>query len=448
MGTPSVRRLVAVVLLVAFSALLQWMHVRETDHGSIVRADAMKYVMYAYNLKHFDTFSHQQAFAVETPVDVRPDKLTLPGYPWFLQHFLGEGDPDRPFVARAELGQAALGVVSTVLAFLIACRLLPFGWAWAVGLLAATRPQSIVVSGYLVTEQLSTTLVLAFVLVALHAAAPDGKRWQAVLAGLLLGAGCLVRPQLQAVPWLVLLAVTLVPRWRIHLKQAALACAMFAAVVMPWHVRNMQLPAAADAPDLMPISVYHGTFPNFMYHDIPGTYGAPYRYDPMAAEHSRDMRAALSHVRDLFAAEPGRYLHWYLLGKPGAFLAWSMTEGVGDIYIYQVGDTPWKSRPSFMAIRAVHYALHWPLMLVAAVTLLLALWRPAWVCRERHYRQAIRLVSALLAYVIGLHMLGLPLPRYNLPFLPLEFALALVGLRALVLRMRGQQAEPDHDCAS
>jgi 4-amino-4-deoxy-L-arabinose transferase-like glycosyltransferase len=432
------RRILAVVLLACVSALLQFMHVRETDRSNVVRADAEKYVLYAYNLKHHHVFSYQQAFGADAPP---PVKLTLPGYPYFLQHFLDDGRPDQAFVARAQLGQAALGVLSTVLAFLIACRLLPFGWAFAAGLLVATRPHLVTISGYLITEQLATTLILGSVLAALHAAAPGGRRWHALLAGLQLGLVCYVRPQLLALPWLALLAVVLVPRWRPHLKQVALACVVMAAVVLPWHLRNASLPTPPGDPDLQAVAIYHGTFPHFMYRDIPETYGAPYRFDPFQEEHSKDVRSAAAYAASLIAAEPGRYLHWYLLGKPGAFLAWSMVEGAGDIYIYDVATSPWKARPSFAALRTLHLILHWPLMLCAAVTIVLALWRPDWVAKAPHQRQAVQLVSALLAYVILLHMLGMPLPRYNLPYLALEVSLALVGVRAVVLRLRGERGQ-------
>ena len=54
----------------------------------------------------------------------------------------------------------------------------------------------------------------------------------------------------------------------------------------------------------------------------------------------------------------------------------------------------------------------------------------------------LMLVSALMAYAIVLHMFGLPLPRYNLPFKALEIALALAGLHALWVARRGREAHP------
>ena len=437
----STRHRVALLVLVALSALLQFTALRETRHGNLIIADGAKYVAYAYNLKHHDTFSRVKSYD-DAQRTVVPDKLTLPGYPWFLSHLLGDGAPDDAFVQRVKVAQAVLATVSTVLAFPITLRLVSLGWAFACGVLAASVPHAIVMAGYPLTETLVTTLLLGFVLAALHAAAPGGKRWHAVLAGLLLGAMCLVRPQLQGIPWLVLLAVLVVPKWRGKLRQVGLAVVVFAAIVAPWHVRNAHVEAPKGDPELLVMTLYHGSFPNFMYRDIPGTRGHAYAFDPWYDEHGRDMPSVLDYIGGLFAAEPARYAKWYLIGKPGAFLSWDFVEGRGDIFIYPATSSPWVENPAFVALRKAHFWLHWPLMLLVVVTMFLALWRPTWVVRDPSRRRDVRLVAVLLAYVIALHVIGYPLPRYNLPYLPLEFGLAMVGLRALWLRGKSPETAP------
>jgi hypothetical protein len=64
--------------------------------------------------------------------------------------------------------------------------------------------------------------------------------------------------------------------------------------------------------------------------------------------------------------------------------------------------------------------------------------------RDEARRTGVRLVAALIGYVIVLHMLGYPLPRYNLPYRSLEFMMALVGLRALTVARRAK-AHPAQD---
>jgi len=417
------------------SASLQFTTVRQTDQGGVVHGDAVKYVFYAYNLKHHATFSRVQSFG-STPAEVVRDKLTLPGYPWFLSIFMGDGVPDEVFLRRVETAQALLGVATTLLAFLVALRLAPFGWAFATGLLVATQPHLIVISEYLLTETLFTPLLLAFVLAFLHAADYPRTKRHAVLPGLLLGLACLVRPQLQIVPWLVLVAACVAPRLRPRLAQVALGCLVFAAVTLPWQARNSQVPTPAGEPDLLVQTIYHGSFPGVMYNDDPRTLGYPYRFDPDAAVHQRDLSSAIAHVADLFAAQPVRLARWYLIGKPGLFLSWGHVAGVGDIFIYHVARSPWLERPLFRAVREVHFWLHWPLMLIAIATMMLALWRPAVFHLDADRRRSVVLLASLLASMIVLHVLGMALPRYNLPFRPLEFALAMAGVRAAWIAWR------------
>lgn len=69
-------------------------------------------------------------------------------------------------------------------------------------------------------------------------------------------------------------------------------------------------------------------------------------------------------------------------------------------------------------------------MLLAVGTLCVALWRPTALSEDPDRRRGIVLVSSLVVFMIVLHVFGLPLPRYNLPFKPLEFGLAMVGVAA------------------
>ena len=433
------RHWIALLALAALSAFFQFANVRQTEQGGVVHGDAVKYVFYAYNLKHHDTFSRLQTFGAQADVAPVPDKLTLPGYAWFVSKFLGDGPPDQAFLWRIETAQALLGVTTTLLAFLVALRLAPFWWAFASGVLVATQPHLVVISDYLLTETLFTPLLLAFVLAFLRAAATDGNKWHAAIAGLLLGAACLVRPQLQLVPWLVLLAVCCVPRLRARWKQAALGALLFAAVVVPWQVRNAQVPLPAGEPDLLVQSIYHGAFPGMMYEGDLRTLGYAYRHDPEAAAHSRDLPAVMDFIGEGFAAHPARYAYWYFVDKPLLFLAWSHVAGVGDIFIYPVTHSPWVERPLFRAVRGVHWWLHWPLMLLMLGTLIVALRRPASLTDDVDRRRSIVLVAMLLASMLVLHVIGLALPRYNLPFRPLEFALAMVGLRAAWMAVRARR---------
>lgn len=436
---PRTKVWVAGFVLALLSAFMQFTNVRETEQGGVVHGDGVKYVFYAYNLRHHGVFSHQKTFADAEGTTLAPDKLTLPGYPWFLSNFLGAGVPDDAFLKRVEFAQAALGVASTLLAFLIALRIVSLPWAFATGVLVATQPHLVVIGEYLLTEPLFMALALGATLALLHAAMPNGRPWQAAIAGVLMGLACLVRPQLAFVPLLLLLVAVLVPHARAMARQAIVGFVVFLAVVLPWHVRNLGIERAPGSPDLLVTSIYHGSFPDFMYRDDPRTRGYPHRFDPDNARKSEDMDAALAHVGALFRESPGRMLRWYLVGKPGAYLSWGMPEGGGDILIYPVTRSPWFERPLFQYVRLAHLLAHWPLMLAAIATMLVAFWRPAALARDPLRRRGIVLLASGMALMVFLHMLGLPLPRYNLPFKPLEFALAMAGSAAAwnALRARG-----------
>lgn len=431
------RHAAAVLVLLALSAFLQFSVVLDTKVNDPIRADAEKYVSYAYNLKHAGTFSHINTWegpdaATRTAI---PDKLTLPGYPAFLSLFM-DASPDEAFVRRVALAQAVLGVVSTLLAYLIALRLLPLPWAFATGVLVATSPHMATISTYLLTEALFTALLLATMLAMLVALRPGSRYRYWAVAGLLLGATCLVRPQLQLLPLCALVLVLLVRRWRPQLRRVLLAVACFAAVAGPWYVRNAATESPPGDPDLLVITLYHGSFPNMMYRNDPKTYGFPYQNDPDQARITRDMPSVLEHIRTSFAEQPLRFASWYLLGKPGSFLSWGVVGGVGGVFIYPVERSPYLDQPLFKALRSFSFLVHWPLMLLALLATFFAFWRPHALATDDDQQRVAALLAAIFIYAIAVHMLGAPFSRYSIPFRPLAFALGLLMIRATWRRLR------------
>lgn len=428
------RHLVAALVLLVLSAFLQFSVVLGTRVNNPIRADAAKYVSYAYNLKHAGVFSHINTWKAPAADTVAvPDKLTLPGYPAFLTLFMG-AHPDDAFVRRVTLAQAMLGVISTLLAYLIALRVLPLSWAFAAGVLVATSPHMATISTYLITEALFTALLLAAVLAIVVAVLPGSRRWQWAMAGVLVGAACLVRPQLQLAPLLALALTLGVRRWRPHLPRLLIALACFAAVAGPWYARNATVEAPKNQPDLLVNTLYHGSFPNMMYRNDPETYGNPYFYDPDQARVTRDMASILGHIGASFADEPLRHAKWYLLGKPGFFLSWGMLDAVGGIFVYPAERSPYLDNGWFKALRSANFLLHWPLMLLGLLGACIALWKPHVLAADRQRQVAAAILAAIFLYAIALHVIGTPLSRYAIPFRPLIYILALATMQSLWLR--------------
>ena len=201
----------------------------------------------------------------------------------------------------------------------------------------------------------------------------------------------------------------------------------------PWLIYKQHTPDTPGQFNLLRATLYHGSFPDLMYDGDRGTYGYAYRYDPQA-DH---IMASDGNLRSVLGARmsqhPVQYLRWYLLGKPGFFLSWSIVAGMGDIYIYPVSTSPFLVRPSFRMVRATMFALHWPLMLLGVAGSLIAIWRGRWLRLQASTTMAIRVVAVVALFAIALHMLGAAYPRYGIPFRPVFYLLGIAMARALWL---------------
>lgn len=419
--------LVATVVL--FSAFIQFTVVTRTTLQAPVQSDAIKYVTYAWNLRHYGTFSRAPFWLSSQPTHPSPDKLVLPGYPAFLDLFLRE-KVDVEFVRQVVLAQATLGVLTCLMTLLLGLRVLPFGLAIGAGLLTCLSPHLANIGTDLLTEALFTMLLASSALLAVRAACARRPFWNAAAAGAMLGAASLVRPQMQLFPWLLLALCLLLPAWRLHARAALVGLACFLALTLPWNLRNATVERGATDPDPLAMTLYHGSFPGLMYDEQPATAGYPYHYDHGAALHSQDVPSALRFIAEGFQAHPARYVAWYLVGKPLAFLAWSDPANATDVDIYPVTATPYLERPMFGAIKAAMRWLHWPITALALLALPIAALRPALLAADPRTRTALRLLALALTYAIFLHMIGAPFGRYSIPFRPLVYVLGMATLHA------------------
>jgi 4-amino-4-deoxy-L-arabinose transferase-like glycosyltransferase len=411
-------------LTLALSAYIQFTVVHRTVTDTPVRADSKRYFSYAYNLVHSRTYSDDAIWNGEASVAV-PDAIVSPGYPLFLAAIPGLKPAD-VFLLRVERVQAFLGVLSVLLAYLIGRRIMSAGGALATALLTALSPHLATISTYMLTESLFTFLLLASIQASLYALR-SGRRGPLLLAGATWGLCSMVRPTMQFLPPLFVLAALLLPSLRKQLKPALLVLAAFLAVQAPWTVRNQLLPADAPSESLMVKFLLHGSYPNFMFEDKPASYGYPYAFDPDSAG-IRDLPAVLGRIAGNFAAHPLKYAHWYLIGKPGAFLSWGIVNGFGDIYTYPPVHSPYLENQGFALVRLAMFWLHWPLMLLGLAGAALACWRPQVLGLDDQRRFQARLLAAIVFYAIAFHMVGAPFPRYAIPFRPLLFLFAVLVL--------------------
>ena len=118
------------LLILALAALVQFTVVARSQSEMPMVSDAADYFSYAYNLKHFGVYSNALTWAGEPPPGgVLPDALRSPGYPLFLLAIPGL-DASDAYLHRVELVQAALGVLSVWLVFLIGAHFLSPGWSY------------------------------------------------------------------------------------------------------------------------------------------------------------------------------------------------------------------------------------------------------------------------------------------------------------------------------
>lgn len=426
--------LLAVVL--ALAALVQSATIAYTVVDQPLRADARDYFSYAYNLREYATYSRDATWVAEAGIRAPvPDAVRAPGYSFFL-NLIGEPRPTDAYLARIVWLQGLLAVGSVLISFLIARRFLGRGAALLLALVVGTSPHLATMSTYVLTESLFTFLLLASTLTLLRAIEAPASRWRFVVCGLLWGACSLVRPTMEFLPPLLAAAACVVPAWRALRKPALIGLACFVLVMAPWLIRNQTSPRDPPQPSLVVNFLHHGSYPGFMYNDDPASLAIPYRFDPDSERIARDVPSILRHIAGRFRVEPGKYLRWYLIGKPGTLFAWDNIEGAGDIQIYPLARAPFDDIRALSRVRGAAHALHWPLVLSGAATLFLVFWRPRWLGLADGQKTSAAIIAVVVIYAIGFHMIGAPYPRYGIPFRPLLFALALLPLQALVLHMR------------
>ncbi len=145
-----------------------------------------------------------------------------------------------PNVVLARIVQVLLGGCVVLLVFRVARRYFSPPVAWIGAALTACNPFLIFVSGYLLTENLYTILIL-FLLLTIPRAEHLSASWtRLVAAGVLLGLGTLARPTMVLlVPWLLfffLLATGV--GWRRWLLRGAVLGTLVVVTLLPWAARN------------------------------------------------------------------------------------------------------------------------------------------------------------------------------------------------------------------
>lgn len=417
-----------IILLIGADLRLQSVLRTQLD-GPAIRADARDYVLYAYNLRNFGIYSRSDVALSPhdpnaPPPMPAPDAVRTPGYPLFLSLFIGSEITEQ-MIQNILLAQVILGVLTILLTFDLCRRFLPLPLALLAALLTALSPHLVTATIYLLTETLFCFLaVLSFWLLARAIGKPAVGGF--LIAGAVLGAAALTRPAIQyfIVPLALLLAFWKPSRFRLT---GALALG-FALAFLPWTARNLHTLGKASDDMLTINTLHHGLYPDFLYNDDPKTFAYPYRYDPESARIAQSVSSVISEIGNRFQAEPGRYLKWFLVGKPIMLWSWNLTESIGGPFIYPVRSTPYASVPHFDWSYRLMHELHGLLVMLAALGSGLV-WLPRrWLEIPEPALLIARAIALLLGFFVALHMVGAPFPRYSVPMRPFLYAMALLPL--------------------
>lgn len=440
-GGLSRAQLVCVGLILLLGAYLRFAAVNGTVVDHPYRSDVASYYQTAYNLNTYGVYSHTINDAGGREAAPQPDAFVTPGYPLLLSLFIAAPPTPRVFLEVA-VWQALFGTVTLLLVFWLFWRVGGFTVGALAMLLTAISPHQVNTVLFMVTETWFTLLLAAALVVfALHLG--NARRFLPSLlaAGLLFGAAALTRPVLELFPLLLVTLLFLVHPRREALKGGALLLAGFLAVWLPWIVRNeISLGRAGDS-TVMLSTLTAGMYPDFEYGHDPASLAIPYDFDPRSAEINSSLGAALTEIGRRFREDTGEELRWYLFGKPRMLWSWDVIEGGKDSFVYPVFRTPYRTNPLFRLTHAFSWMLHWPMVLLAFLTAVYA-WLPR--ARRRLSGSALvmaRLTGLLLFYNTAVLMVLAPFVRYSIPFLPLIFGMAVLGV-ALTARWVQERQVP------
>jgi 4-amino-4-deoxy-L-arabinose transferase-like glycosyltransferase len=360
--------------------------------------------------------------------------------------------------------QALLSVLTIILAYMLFNLVAGRTVAMITALLTAIAPHLITMTTYLLTETQFTFLLLFGMLALAQGVRGTHVRWVvpqpstplylplagqsgspvsglnkhvgwAVFGGFLLGLSALTRTTTEYLPLFLapFLLWTLGQRAFLRIGLPAIATAL--AVIIAWKIRNFIAIGATSDPTLLTNTISHGMYPNFMYNNMPESYGFPYRFDPFAMQ----VHTTFEVFRELFrrvGEDPWTYIHWYLIGKPFTLLSWNIIGGAGGIFVYPVTASPYMISPLFQATEIASVYLHFFLTMAALVGCGIVLFRPrVFALRSENHCIAV-LIVALILYFLAVHMVGAPFPRYGIPLRPIIYGLGLWTLAALGKHLR------------
>ncbi len=346
--------------------------------------------------------------------DGRPYAWRPPTYPLFLAAVFAVAGKS---LRAVEIAQSLLTAAGAAGLALWATRRYGRGPGWATGILVALDPLLIPVPAFVLTEALGTLLVVGIV-ICLERGLATGRPVPLLLAGLLGGAAALNTPiTLLLIPWLLLTAMVSSSPARPGLRCWALALALTAASVGGWTARNYL--ARGEV-----VVVRDNGFASLVWATTESDFhGIPMPSDPEWVRLDQKLKALVAGHTDVEAHAIFLRAAWrnvvdhplLVVGRVVKANFWFWAEVPGQ---QAFGARPW--------LRWAVLCFHW-LQLAGLLCATFALGRAS------HIRALALWLSSILYFAVFLSVMW-PIPRYNVPVLPVLDTLIAVGLGARAAR--------------
>lgn len=408
-GVRPAERAVLISIVVVVAAAVRIAFVTGADVQSPLRLDAGQYSQYAHNLVEHGVYS------LSTEAEPLPDSFRSPGFPVFLAmcRLLGG---EAGWYDLARWLQIVLSTLTVLLSYRLARQFVSFGPAVFGAALVALSPHLVVAPAYVLTECLASFVVTA----ALCTLVGAKSMLRTVFGAVLLGIAPLCNETMVFLP-----VVATLLWWRRDRRKAITILCVGLLPLMVWNVRNQMTDLARKGGERATASISHGSYPGMIYEDE-RFFGFPYREDPAQPEFGASWGNLYDVLAPRIAAEPLRYAKWYLLDKPVWLWSWPLVQGT-DVYVYQVGNSPYERQPVMAATHTVMRWLHLPVMLLAFAGAVVGILRRR--SGECHGATMLGWVAILgtLAYLPVI-----PDPRYLQPIRPILFVLAAAAVPLVV----------------
>lgn len=317
---------------------------------------------------------------------------------------------------NVDAARAVQAAVSTLLLFpLFTITRWTFGRSAALAAtgLTAVYPAFIVYSGMLLTEALSTTLLVVAIWAVLWASRDDrAGRW--VLAGVVMGLVILLRAEVLPLAGMAAAIVL----WRTPMRRTtvilALYVAIIAATMAPWVWRNYRvfnrfIPVSAHEGDTLWITVKGWTEWRFDDPELRALVRGRSYLEQQDAFHAAAVREILSHPMQVALTRLKRFPDFWLSGHTG-YVA-GFTESFADYRASGAVLPP--------VVKASLLALNTALIVAGLIGIARAFTRPGPPSPD------VLLLVAPIVCIATVHLVLFAAPRYQVPMMP--FMLVFAG---------------------